>query len=57
MRHLLNCFNVVIALVPVFIYFTVNAILKILTMFLFKILFCQCWKTAAAYQKMIMLEE
>ena len=32
-----------------FVSFTVNAILKILSIFLFKILFWQCWKTAVVH--------
>ena len=47
----------VISLVPVFVYFTVNAILRILTFFLFKILCWQWWKTAGVYQSMIILDE
>ena len=42
---------------PVFTSFTVNAILKIRTIFLFKILCWQCWKTTAVDQRMIMLDE
>ena len=50
-------FRIVISLVPVFVSFTVNAILLILTIFLFKILCWQCWKTAAVHQRMVMLDE
>ena len=41
---------------PVFVSFTVNVILNILTIFLFKILCWQCRKTAAVYQRMRMLD-
>ena len=50
-------FRVVISLVLVFISFTVNAILKILSNLLFKIFCWQCWKTAAVDQRMITLAE
>ena len=36
---------------------TVNAILKILTIFFFRILCWQCWKTAVVHQRIIMLDE
>ena len=40
-----------------FVSFTANAvILTLLSIFLFKILCCHCWKTAAVHQRMIMLE-
>ena len=47
-------FRIVNSLVPVFVSFTVNAILLILTILLFKILCCQ---TAAVHQWMVMLDE
>ena len=56
MQHLLILFRVVISIGPVFISVTVNTILKTFTIFLFKILCCHCWKTAAVHQRMIMLE-
>ena len=40
-----------------FVSFTVNTKLKLLIIFLFKILCRQCWKTAAVHQRMIMLDE
>ena len=40
-----------------FVSFTVNAILKTLGIFLFRMLCCQCWKTASVHQRMIMLDE
>ena len=43
--------------IPMFVSLTVSAILKILTIFLFKILCWRCWKTAAVYQRMTMLDE
>ena len=57
MRQQIYFFRVASSLVPVFVSFTVNAILKILTIFLFKILCWQCWKTTAVYQRTIMLDE
>ena len=47
-------FSVIISLVPMCVSFNANAILEILTIFLIKIL---CWKTAAAHQRIIMLDE
>ena len=47
--------SVVISLVPVFVSFTVNAILKIYIIFL---LLCRhYWKTAAVYQRMTMTKD
>ena len=49
--------SVFIFLVPELVSFTVNAILKNYTIFLFKILCWRYWKTAAVHQRLIMLAE
>ena len=50
-------FYVAISLAPVFVSFTVSAILKTLTIFLFKILCWLSWKTATVHQRMLMVDE